>query len=221
MLYIGTLVPLQHTSPTTTTFNYYLDVNYKMWFFIRWTSDYTTKEELARKFKRYVVSKEYSKRSKLHYHLVVDIDLESKTDVQNFMYDNFKHDRRGICTLKVDVVGPHDHDLSQCSTYTVKDGDYIFSEFFADKIEKYVANSHAKPTTVVARVQEAIDFELENDTPNYRNMWMDIARIKSEAGLEVYPNKISARVLGVMISQDIQGDLLNYLVNKEKIFSLD
>lgn len=198
-------------------FNIY--ISYKMWYFCRWTSDYESKESIASKMpSHYLISKEYSRREKLHFHIVMFHEDPRLTS--QWFYDNFKHERKGMSVCKVDAVGPTDRDLDQVSTYTVKDNDFIHSDFFSgDRIKKYVANSYEKPSTVTAKIQQAIDEELEEDIPNWRELWKTIARIKSEFGLEVYPNKITARVLGVMILHDIHNDILEDLVSKEKLFS--
>lgn len=192
-----------------------------MWYFVRWTSDYETKESIASKLpSHYLIAKEYSKREKLHYHIVMDHPDPHLSST--WFYERFKYEKKGMSTCKIDVVGPTDYDLDRCSTYTVKDNDYIHSSFFeGDRIKLYVANAYEKPSTVTAKIEEAIEDEIENDNPNWKNLWKSIARIKSEYGLEVYPNKITARVLGVMIIHDRHNDWLDILVNKEKLFSKD
>lgn len=170
-----------------------------MWYFIRWTSDDTNKQQIADLFENYIVSREYSRRQKLHYHIVANSSLD-KEQLKEYMYSNLTHKTRGVCTLKIDIVGPTEEDLDKCSTYSVKDDDYIYSSFFEDRIENYVANSYSKDLTPTVRIQEAIRYQLEEkDTPNYTQLWREIAFIKADAGHEIYPNKISALILSVQL----------------------
>lgn len=172
-------------------------------YFIRWSSDYTSKEEIAALLPSdsYIISKEYSRRMRLHYHILTQFPF-GKDLVQQWFYDNLRHDRKGIPTLKVDVVGPTQEDFDKSAIYTVKDGDFVFSPNYRDSIDRYVAESYQKSEAVGLQIGRLIRELDEVDRPDYKQLFVDIVLIKANAGLEIYPNKISALVLGTMISKD-------------------
>lgn len=175
-----------------------------MWFFIRITTDNTTKEELAELFGQpYIISKEYSRRMKLHYHILWSTDL-NKTQIQEKVYNAFPDEPRGVQTLKVDELQETFSDLQRAGSYTVKDGDFIYSEFFNDKIEEIIVNSFKKTKPYTTALKELIEQHTskEYEKINWLRLKIDIAILRSEYHLEVYKSKIEALVLSVQISMN-------------------
>lgn len=175
------------------------------WYFIRITSDSTSKHSLSQLFPEpWLISKEYSKRMKLHYHILTQSPL-SKDDLKNLIYDHLPEDTpRGIHTLKVDLVGETVADFETAATYTVKDGDFIYSEYFADKIETYVANSYQKQMPYPKALKKLISETTDNEffKIDWRKLKVNIAILRSKYGLEIYKSKIEAQVLSIQISMN-------------------
>lgn len=186
------------------------------------TTPKRTKQEIADFVgEPYLISKEYSKRRKLHFHIVCRLDYTPEL-VKIAFRERFPEiweckKLRGT-TLKVDEVGPTDADLDQCSTYTVKDKDFIFSEFFNTRIESYVLNSYTKETPS-SHIQRLLDEESVLEQPNWRGVFERIVQYKAFVDHPIYPQKIEAQVLGAMIKRN--PDIAGSIVAKSKIFSLD
>lgn len=188
------------------------------WYFIRLTTDLITKEALAYWLgEPYLISKEYSRRMKLHYHILWRSNFD-KNQIKDMFYTKFPDEPRGVRTLKVDLVANTDEDLDQAATYTVKDDDYIYSDFFDDRIDQYVQNAFTKETPT-QKIHRIIEEELENDRPNFVQLSKQIIQIKADAGLEIYSSKIEALVLSAMCRHD--ANVTERVVKKFKIFSFD
>lgn len=184
-----------------------------MWYFIRFTSDSSSKEELAALLgPPYIISKEYSRRMKLHYHIIHESSL-TKEELKNLIYNEYPDEPKGVCTLKVDVIGPTEKDLQTSSSYTVKDGDYIYSSFFTSTIEEIVANSYKKPQPYPTALKELIEktTDTDYDKVDWRKLKVDIAILRSEYRLEIWKSRIEALVLSIQIG-------MNYNV-AEELFS--
>lgn len=109
---------------------------------------------------------------KLHYHIVTQSSL-SIDEMRKMIYDFLPDDApRGIHTLKVDKIGDTEADFDTACTYTVKDGDYIHSQYFAHKIEDYAANSYQKQIPYPAALTKLID---EHTDDEYEKIdWRDL-----------------------------------------------
>lgn len=190
-----------------------------MWYFIRWTSDIETLDSIKTKFlgQEYLISKEYSRRNKLHFHIVLESNLETKPEINDWMYANFAHEKKGVSTLFTKVVGPSIADLDTVTTYSVKDNDFIHSTFFDSRIQKYIDNSYQKPTTIKQAYKDLISECLDDERPNFKQLWVDLVLARSSRHMEVYPTKITALVLGVMINED--NNIAYELVENVKLFS--
>lgn len=174
-----------------------------MWYFIRITSDNTDKQRLSQLFQEpFLIGKEYSRRMKLHYHIVHQSPL-SKDEIKDKVYNHLPDTApRGIHTLKVDIIGDTQADLDTACTYTVKDGDYIYSAFFQDKIEEYVAQSFKKQEPYPKALKKLIDEETDHEYSkiDWNKLKVNIAILRSNYGLEIYKSRIEALVLSIQIS---------------------
>lgn len=172
------------------------------WYFIRITTDNSSKKHLSTIFPPpYLISKEYSKRMKLHYHIVHQTDLV-KDDIKTLVYTTFPDAPKGIHTLKIDVIGSTPEDLDTSCTYTVKDKDFIYSPYFEPKIQEYIDNSYSKPTNYTAQVKLLIaqHTDCEYHRINWRTLKAEIMILQSSFPLmPVYESKIDAIILGIKI----------------------
>lgn len=172
------------------------------WYFTRITSDLTSKQKLSELLNEpYLISKEYSKRMKLHYHCV----HQSKLTLENLkdqIYQHLPNAPKGIHTLKIDPIGPLPSDLDTACTYTVKDSDYIYSSYFEPKIQQYLDNSYSKPKPYPTALKTLIEEHTDKDYQliNFTNLKIQIAILRSQYHLEIYKSKIEALVLSIQIS---------------------
>lgn len=174
-----------------------------MWFFIRYSTDNSSKEQLADLVGTpYLISKEYSKRMKLHYHILCNLDLNVK-QVKELFYGHDTSLGKGMKTLKVDEVGPTQEDFDKAATYTVKDGDFIYSGIDDSHIERYTAESYSKLLPYTTALKELIQrhtSDTEYEKICFYQLAVDIAILRSQYGLEVYKSKIDALILSIKIS---------------------
>lgn len=173
------------------------------WYFIRITSDFTSKKLLSQLFTEpYLISKEYSKRMKLHYHIVHQTTM-SKDQLKTLIYDHLPSEaKKGIHTLKIDLVGDTQTDLETACTYTVKDGDFIYSEFFTELIDKFVENSYEKtipyPRALKSLISEYTE-DIEYNRIDWHKLRVKIAILRAKYGLNIFKANIYALVLSVQI----------------------
>lgn len=172
-----------------------------MWYFIRLTVD-TTLESLSSLFSPvFLISKEFSKRGREHFHIVHSSE-KTKDEMKELIYNRFSSAPKGNRTLRIDLVGDSLNDWEQVSTYTVKDGEFIHSVEFDAYIERFVANSFQKKT-YTEELKEMKDSLFDKQyLPaglNWVEVKRDIARLKARYGHEVYPYKIEALVLSWQI----------------------
>lgn len=189
-----------------------------MFWFVRISSDRTSKEQLVEllKIEKYILSKEYSKKSRLHYHIIAEFPTESPEELRATIYtqiaDVAHHTSRGgksikgTQTLDIKPIGNTDEDFFKAACYTVKDKDYIFSGFSKEQIEEYVANSFQKEETPTQQIKNIIEAEKERSMLPHQsfdshNVYTKILLVKSKFGLEVHKNKISALVLSAYIDR--------------------
>lgn len=143
--------------------------------------------------------------------------LETKQEINDWMYANFFHERKGVPTLFTRVVGPTAADLDTVTTYSVKDNDYIHSQFFDSRISRYVENSFVKPSTIKQAFKDLINECLEEERPNFKQLWVDLVLARANRYMEIYPTKITALVQGIMIFND--NNIAYDLVENVKLFS--
>lgn len=201
-----TYVLLRHTTTITITIVYFIVINYKMsqWYFIRFTSDNTSKQSLADFLGTpFLISKEYSRRMKLHYHVVHQSSL-NKEQLKNMFYDKFPDEPRGVATLKIDTIGDTLEDWEKVSTYTVKDGDFIHSIEFDERISTFIENSYKKPQSYGIQLKEIIDQTTEEEyhKVNWQKLKRQIMLLRAEFHLEIYVSKIEALVLSIQVSMN-------------------
>lgn len=174
------------------------------WYFTRITTDNTSKQQLADLLGPvYLVSKEYSRRQKLHYHIVHQTSL-TKDEIKELVYSTFPNEPKGVSTLKIDTIGPTLEDWEQVSTYTVKNGDFIHSPEFADKINTFVDNSYIKPECYKTQLKSLISnvTEDEYEKINWHRLKIDLAILRASFHMEVYKSKIEALVLAIQIDMN-------------------
>lgn len=174
------------------------------WFFTRLTTDSTNKENISQIVGTpFLISKEYSKRMRLHYHILHRSE-KTKEQIREMFYDAFPDEPKGTQTLMVLEVGPTIQDWEKVGTYTVKDGDYIHTEEFNDYIEKFKENSFqkAKPYNQALKelIESSTDYEYKD--VNWNLLGVKMAILRSEYHLEVYRSKIDALLLSIQISLD-------------------
>jgi len=94
-------------------------------------------------------------------------------------------------------------DLHKACTYTVKDGDFVYSEFFNELIDKFVENSFSKPTPyprALAKLISETTEDVDYNRIDFNQLKIQIAILRSTYQLEIYKSKIDALVLSVQIS---------------------
>lgn len=188
-----------------------------MYWFIRFSSDKTEKSQIVEllELKKYIVSKEYSKRSKLHYHILCDLEFNIKQEVQDFIYDRLGHlahhknkggGIKGTQTLDVKPMGNTDEDLRQTGMYTVKDQDFIFDGFSKEYIEYVTTHSFQKEESPTVQIAEAINFHTEQSLLPHshfdaKQLYIDICLIYAKFNKEIFPHRITAKVLSAYIAR--------------------
>lgn len=193
-------------------------------YFIRWTPLTITKKDffnyLKLSFDEVLVSEEYSKRDKRHFHALVytaTIQTLTKDALREKMYADLLEEgqKKGVCTLDIKIPPPEDLDL--VATYTVKDNDFLHTIGFADKMHQYISNSYTK-STPSEQIKLKIEQSLEDEHPDFYQLAWDITEIKADAGHGIYPSKIEATVLGVMIQHN-KNEIDTKVLSRFKIFS--
>lgn len=188
-----------------------------MWYFIRLTYPDTTKQDVSKILgPPYLVSQEYSKRNKLHYHILTKTDLE-KDDLKKVFYNKFPDAPHGVSTLKVDIVGDTIEDWEKVGTYTVKDGDYIHTPEFDEYIKKFVENSFTKQTPT-QHINKIINEEVAKLNPDWKALAQSVIHLRAFYELPINLKQINDAILSAMVRRD--PDLAWKIVERLEIFYL-
>lgn len=172
------------------------------WYFIRLTTDNTTKNKIAEKIgEPFLISVEKSQRNVEHYHIVHKSSL-SKEQLKIPMYEIDPTRPKGPTTLQIDIIGNTLEDWEKVSTYTVKDGDFIHCKYFDNYIEKFISNSFTKQKPYKQAIKILIEdvTEQEYNRINWQQVKRDIMILRSQyIGMDTYTSKIEAMVLTIQV----------------------
>lgn len=186
-------------------------------YFIRWTPNGLPHTKETMKLlcpNAYVIAEELSKRQKKHFHIVMDSPL-SKSELKDFFYTKLQPEHKGPRSLQIDIIT---HDIDKTITYTIKDGDYIYSKNYSDAhMQTLYDDSYQKTLTYADSRRELVSYYLEDDRPKYKNLYVELLILRSKFSLEIYPHKLDAYILSLQISTD--HNVANQIANKSKLFS--
>lgn len=204
----------------------------KVWFFITWTPITLKKQKFFDFCKKFtgdaLVSEEYSKRRKRHFHAVYSVSnmvkIADKELMRDHIYQELLEDgqEKGHKTLDIQLVRDADF-AGRVASYVVKDQEYMHTQIFDDYIMDIVANSYKKTTPtedIRILINELKEKSLLPDgvtKKDIQKLHKDILIQKAKAGHEVYPLKVEAMMRGVMI--DIENSIADQIVKESKLYS--
>lgn len=176
------------------------------WWFVRWNPVTITMDEIAKVLEgQYLMCSEWSKAKNKHYHILFQSSITDAEELRCWCYDSFDLGTRkkGNPVLNVrEVLNNDPEEVLKTGVYTVKDGKYIYSEWFSAHVEKLVANSYPKKSTEKEEVQMIIDDFLDGVLPyNWKKLWTTIAIAKA-SHMNFDPYKINKIVDSVRINYD-------------------